>query len=280
MFFTPHIADARKARWEDPTLTWGLVPTMGYLHEGHLSLVRRARADNDRVAVSVFVNPTQFAPDEDLSTYPRDLEQDMRLLRAEGVDLAFVPSVAEMYGKGFQTTIVVQDVTKRLEGASRPSHFLGVATVVTKLLNIIQPTTAYFGQKDIQQTIVIRRMVADLNINSRIAVCPTMRESDGLAMSSRNAYLSSTERQAATVLYKALQTAKHALDRGERNGEHIRRVMRRLIHNERLARIDYVSLADIETLEELDMVETAAVASLAVFIGRTRLIDNLIWREL
>jgi len=268
------IAEARAVRRALPG-TWGFVPTMGYLHEGHLSLVRRARAENDRVAVSVFVNPTQFGPHEDYARYPRDLERDLRLLEPLGVDLVFVPSVEEMYPPGFQTWVIVEEVSRPLEGASRPGHFRGVATVVAKLFNILRPDRAYFGQKDAQQTVVIRRMVQDLNIPVEIMICPTVREPDGLAMSSRNTYLNPEERRAATVLFRALQAAKARYEAGERDAERLREAMREVIRAEPLARIDYVSVAHPETLQELERVEGPALLSLAVYIGTTRLIDNL-----
>ncbi len=269
------ITEARAIRRALPG-TWGFVPTMGYLHEGHLSLVRRARAENDHVAVSIFVNPTQFGPHEDYNRYPRDLERDLRLLEPLGVDLVFAPPVEEMYPPGFQTWVVVEEVTRPLEGAARPGHFRGVATVVTKLFNIIQPDRAYFGQKDAQQAVVIRRMVQDLNIPVEIVVCPTVREPDGLAMSSRNTYLSPEERRAATVLFRALQAAKARYEQGERDAERLRAIMREVIQAEPLARLDYVSVADPETLQELSRVEDRALLSLAVYIGKTRLIDNIL----
>ncbi len=275
MLVTDSIAEVRRARWADPALSWGLVPTMGYLHEGHLSLVRRARAENDRVAVSIYVNPTQFAPTEDLATYPRDLQRDLSLLEAEGADLVFTPSDAGMYPPGYQTYVTVEEVTRPLEGASRPTHFRGVTTIVAKLFNIFQPARAYFGQKDAQQTVVIRRMVEDLNFNLQVVICPIVREADGLAMSSRNAYLSPAERAAATVLYRALSAAKAAFEAGERDGDALRRLMEETVAAEPLARLDYASVADPNTLAELARVEDAALFSMAVFIGKTRLIDNM-----
>ncbi len=272
------IAEARAIRRALPG-AWGFVPTMGYLHEGHLSLVRRARAENNHVAVSIFVNPTQFGPHEDYDRYPRDLERDLRLLEPLGVDLVFAPSVEEMYPPGFQTWVIVEEVSRPLEGAARPGHFRGVATIVAKLLNIIQPDRAYFGQKDAQQAVVIRRMVRDLNIPVEIVVCPTVREPDGLAMSSRNTYLSPEERRAATVLFRALQTAKAYYEQGERDAERLREAMRTVIQAEPLARLDYVSVADPETLQELSRVEGRALLSLAVYIGKTRLIDNILLPE-
>jgi pantoate--beta-alanine ligase len=276
MIVTEDIAEVRAVRWADGSLSWGLVPTMGYLHEGHLSLVRWARAENDRLAVTIFVNPTQFSPQEDFAAYPRDLERDLASLKQEGVDLVFTPSNEVIYPPDFQTYVIVEEVTRPLEGAARPTHFRGVATVVAKLFNIVQPTRAYFGQKDAQQTVVIQRMVTDLNFNLEIIVCPTVREADGLALSSRNAYLSTEQRSAATVLYRALSAAKTAFEAGERNGDVLRQLMQDTIAAEPLARLDYVSVAHPTTLAELQMVERKALFSLAVFFGRTRLIDNML----
>ena len=255
--------------------TVGFVPTMGYLHEGHLALVKQAKIENSAVVVSIYVNPTQFGPREDLGAYPRDLDRDIELLRKEGTDVVFVPPDDEMYPSEFSSWVDVEKVTERLEGASRPGHFRGVATVVAKLFNIVQPTRAYFGQKDAQQVVVIKRMAADLNMNLEVVVVPTVRESDGLAMSSRNIYLSPKERQAATILLKALTLAQRLWWSGDRDTEKIRRQMTALIQKEPLAQIDYVSIADAETLEELNSLDRPAVASLAVRIGKTRLIDNM-----
>ncbi len=254
-----------------------LVPTMGYLHEGHLSLVRRARAECDHVAVSIFVNPTQFGPNEDYGTYPRDTRRDLELLRAEGVDLVFMPDAAEIYPPDFSTSIDVEKVTAPLEGAARPGFFRGVATVVCKLFNIVQPNRAYFGQKDAQQAVVVRKMVRDLNFPVTIVVCPTIREPDGLALSSRNAYLGPEEQQAARILYKALTAARHEFDAGERDGKVLRRTMRQVLSSEPLAHPDYVSAADPDTLQELDQVgERGVLLSLAVRVGPARLIDNVL----
>lgn len=276
MKVTESIEEAREMCKQEVNRTWGLVPTMGYLHEGHLSLVRRARAQNDRVAVSIYVNPTQFAPHEDLDSYPRDLAKDLALLEAEGVDLVFTPSDNTMYPPGFQTYVTVSDVSRVLEGSSRPTHFQGVTTIVAKLFNILQPTRAYFGQKDAQQTVVLRRMVKDLNFDIDMVICPIVREPDGLAQSSRNKYLTAEERAGADVLYRALQAAKAAYENGERNGEELRRLMLDLIALEPLATADYVSAADPETLEELDEISSGVLFSMAVFFGKTRLIDNLL----
>ena len=255
--------------------TVGFVPTMGYLHEGHLALVKRARVENSTVIVSIYVNPTQFGPREDFGSYPRDLDRDLELLQKGGADIVFVPSDDEMYPPGFSSWVDVERVTERLEGAFRTGHFRGVATVVAKLFNIVQPSKAYFGQKDVQQVVVIRRMVVDLNMGIEIVVVPTVRESDGLAMSSRNIYLSPKERQAATILFKALTLARRLWRGGEKEAEKLRRQMISLIQKEPLAQIDYVSIADAETLEELNLLDRPAVASLAVRIGKTRLIDNM-----
>jgi pantoate--beta-alanine ligase len=275
MFVTEKISEARQQRQTQPDVSWGLVPTMGFLHEGHLSLIRRAKADNERVAVTIYVNPTQFGPQDDFDSYPRDLERDLAILREEGVDLAFTPTDDEMYPAGFETAVIVQYLTNRLEGAARPKHFQGVTTVVAKLFNIIQPHRAYFGQKDAQQAIVLNQMVRDLNYNLEMIVCPTVREADGLALSSRNKYLNPAERQAATILYRALQAAKASYDAGERRGQPLRRIMLETIEAEPLARMEYVSVADPRTLFELDDISGEAMLSLAVRIGRVRLIDNI-----
>ena len=276
MIVTDNIAQVRAVRWADRSLSWGLAPTMGYLHEGHLSLVRRARAENDRVAATIYVNPTQFAPTEDFAAYPRDLGRDLALLEQAGADLVFTPSNEIMYPPEFQTYVTVEKVSQPLEGAARPAHFRGVATVVAKLFNIFQPARAYFGQKDAQQTVVIRRLAADLNFNLDIIICPTAREADGLAMSSRNVYLSAGQRAAATVLYRALLAARAAFETGERRGDRLRQLLREVITAEPLARLDYVSVAHPTTLAELPLVEDEALFSLAVFFGPTRLIDNLL----
>jgi pantoate--beta-alanine ligase len=255
--------------------TVGFVPTMGYLHEGHLALVKRAKVENSAVIVSIYVNPTQFGPREDFGAYPRDLNRDLELLRGEGADIIFVPSDEEMYPPIFNSWVDVEKVTERLEGAARPGHFRGVATVVVKLFNIVQPARAYFGQKDAQQVMVIKRMVADLNMEVEVVVVPTVRESDGLAMSSRNIYLGPKERQAATILFRALTLARQLRQGGEKDAGKIRWQMTTLIQKEPLAQINYVSIADAETLEELNLLDRPAVAALAVRIGKTRLIDNL-----
>jgi pantoate--beta-alanine ligase len=254
----------------------GLVPTMGYLHEGHLSLVRRAREDCEHVIVSIFVNPTQFGPSEDLAKYPRDLERDLSLLEPLGTHLGWMPTAEMMYPDGFQTWVDVEAMTRPLEGAMRPGHFRGVATVVAKLFNAVQPHKAYFGQKDAQQAAVIRQMTRDLNFPIEIVVCPIVREPDGLAMSSRNVYLDPEQRKAATVLYRSLTAAKEAYDQGERDAETLRRKMKEVLASEPLAQVQYVSCADYDTLEELDTLQGKALLSMAVFVGKTRMIDNFV----
>jgi pantoate--beta-alanine ligase len=254
----------------------GLVPTMGFLHEGHLSLVRRARAECQSVVVSIFVNPTQFGPNEDLDAYPRDIPHDLALLEAEGVDLVWSPTSDVMYPPDYQTTITVTEVTQPLEGARRPGHFAGVATVVAKLFNGVQPHMAYFGQKDAQQAVVIQQMARDLNFPLEVVICPIVRESDGLAMSSRNIYLNAAERQAATVLYHALSRAQKAFANGQQDAEDLRQLMTATIHAEPLARLQYVSCANPTTLAELSGLVDQALLSMAVYVGKTRLIDNLI----
>ncbi len=269
------IAEARRLREGFPGPV-GLVPTMGYLHDGHLALIRRARAENSLMVVSVFVNPAQFGPQEDFKTYPRDIERDLEILARENTDIVFLPSVEEMYPPGFDGWVDMGRIAQRLEGASRPGHFRGVATVVAKLFNIVQPTRAYFGQKDAQQTIVIKKMVAYLNMNLKIITVPTVREGDGLAISSRNAYLNPEERQAATVLYRSLCLSQRLWAEGEKEAGEIREQMTALIQSEPLASIDYVSITEPETLEEMVVVKAPTLASLAVRIGKTRLIDNVV----
>lgn len=253
----------------------GLVPTMGFLHQGHMALVRHARAENASVVVSIFVNPTQFAPHEDYATYPRDMESDLSKLEGAGVDLVFSPSVEEMFPVGFDTHVDVGSIASRLEGAHRPGHFRGVATVVATLLAVVRPDRAYVGQKDAQQCLVVKRLNADLNLGAEIVVVPTVRESDGLAISSRNIYLGPEERRAALSLYRSLSLARSLWERGNRDAEEVRRQMRSLIEENPQAHIDYVSIADAETLEELNRIEHPALVSLAVRIGKARLIDNI-----
>ncbi len=270
------IAEMKRLRL-DLTGPVGFVPTMGYLHEGHLALVKQAKTENTSAVVSIFVNPTQFGPREDFTGYPRDTRRDLAMLEKIKTDVVFMPSAAEMYPPHFNSWVEVSKITERLEGAVRPGHFRGVATVVAKLFNIVQPTKAYFGQKDAQQVAVIEKMVTDLNMNLEVVTCPTVREPDGLAMSSRNTYLSPAERRAATVLYQSLKLAQELYARGETNAQHLRQAMTDLIKKEPLAeKIDYISIADATTLEELDKVKPPALISLAVKIGKPRLIDNLV----
>ncbi|MFH2104470.1 MAG: pantoate--beta-alanine ligase [Chloroflexota bacterium] len=257
----------------------GFVPTMGYLHAGHLSLVQRARQECASVVVSIFVNPAQFGPNEDLDKYPRNLSRDLEMLAGAGVDLIWTPTAEVMYPSDFQTWVTVEGLSQPLEGTVRPDHFRGVATVVTKLFNAVQPQKAYFGQKDAQQVAVIRRMSRDLNFPVEIIVCPTVREPDGLALSSRNTYLSPDERAAATILFRALSAAEAAFKNGERNADAIRGVMLEILQAEPLAQAQYVSCADYDTLDELKMIRGRALLSMAVFLGKTRLIDNRILEE-
>ena len=254
----------------------GFVPTMGYLHEGHLELVRIARRENPLAAVSIFINPTQFAPNEDFKAYPRDLDRDLSLLEGVKTDIVFIPESKDMYADGYNTWVDVQGITAKLEGQSRPTHFRGVSTVCNKLFNIVQPHKAYFGQKDAQQALVIQKMVADLNMNLEVVVCPTIREKDGLAMSSRNTYLTESERISATVLNKSLCLAEEMFATGERDARIIRKAMIELISQEAAAKIDYVSIADMQTLDEIATIEGKALVSLAVRLGKPRLIDNII----
>jgi pantoate--beta-alanine ligase len=264
---------AQRASWARPI---GVVPTMGYLHQGHIELARRARRDNATVVVTLFVNPTQFGPTEDFGRYPRAFEKDLDMLRAEGVDAVFAPSPAVMYPPGFSTWVDVEEVTSRLEGASRPGHFRGVATVCNKLFNIVDADRAYFGQKDGQQVAVIIRMVRDLNMNLEIVVVPTVREADGLAMSSRNSYLNAEERAAAVVLYRALTAAREMRRDGCVEAAAVLRTMGEVIGAEPLAHLDYADVVDPESFRKLESLETPGLAVLAVRIGATRLIDNML----
>ena len=256
--------------------TIGFVPTMGYLHQGHLSLIRQAKKDNDICAVSIFVNPIQFGPKEDYRKYPRDLERDSILAQSAGCDVIFCPKAKDMYPEDYYTYINVEKLTKTLCGASRPGHFRGVATVVAKLFNIVQPDIAYFGQKDYQQALIIKKMAGDLNMPLKIKAMPIIRESDGLAMSSRNTYLNTKERNEAAVLYQSLLKAKDMIRQGERDAGRIISVVKEMIQKKKSARIDYVAIADAETLGPLKYVKGKSVIALAVWIGRTRLIDNII----
>jgi len=261
-----------EARLEGRTV--GFVPTMGYLHEGHLGLVRRAREDSDIVVISIFVNPTQFGPSEDLQKYPRDFERDRALAEKEGVDVIFYPSVEDMYPENFTTIVEETSLSKRLCGESRPTHFRGVTTVVLKLLNIVQPHTAYFGQKDAQQALIIKRMVRDLNVPVAIVVCPIVRGPDGLAMSTRNNYLTPEERKRAIVLSQALQAAKKKVDEGERDSRVLKEEISKIIEP-KVSKICYITISDIKTLEEVEKISGTVLIALAVYIGSTRLIDNI-----
>ena len=254
----------------------GLVPTMGYLHDGHLSLVEASKGRDDLTVVSIFVNPTQFGPTEDFSRYPRDETRDLALLEHAGVDADYLPTPGEMYPGGYQTYVSVSEVSLPLEGAARPGHFVGVATVVLKLFNAIEPDRAYFGRKDAQQLRVIRRMVRDLDVPAEIVGCAIVREPDGLAMSSRNVYLSDLERKAAPVIYRSLEEAGHRFEAGVRDATALREMVRRLIVGEALCEVEYVSLADDDSLRELDgAVEGPAVLSVVARFGKTRLLDNI-----
>src|SRR5881275_2835153 len=267
---------ARKAR-RDRDKSIGLVPTMGALHEGHLSLVREARRMCDVVVVSIFVNPTQFAPGEDFERYPRDLTKDTTILADYNVDYIFAPTAEEIYPKGFSTYVTVEGISDQLEGAARPGHFRGVATVLTVLFNIVRPDFAFFGQKDAQQTLVVRRLVRDLAFDTEIVVLPTIREESGLALSSRNAYLSGEDRRAATILYRALSRAEAAYLSGERSARKLAEGVRAEIEGEPRARLEYVSVTDADTLERLDKLDDRPVLiSVAARIGQTRLIDNIL----
>jgi pantoate--beta-alanine ligase len=252
----------------------GLVPTMGYLHDGHMSLARRARADNATVSASIFVNPTQFAPNEDLAAYPRDMDGDLAKLEEAGVDLVFAPAPQEVYPAGFDTRVDVGEIAAKLEGASRPDHFRGVATVVCKLLTIVRPDKVYFGQKDAQQCLVIKRLNADLNLGAEVVVIPTIRDSDGLALSSRNAYLRDGDRESALTLSRSLNLAREMHQSEILNAKKISAQMRNLIESEPRTSVDYISISDAETLDELDIIDRPALVSLAVRIGDVRLIDN------
>jgi pantoate--beta-alanine ligase len=275
MHITENLPELRAIR-KSFSGVFGLVPTMGALHSGHASLVRRAREECEHVGASIFVNPAQFGPNEDLSKYPRTLQNDLSMLKELGVDVVWTPTPAIMYPSGFQTWVAVDNVSKPLEGASRPGHFRGVSTVVAKLFNAFTPDRAYFGQKDAQQAAVLKRMALDLNFPIELIICPTVREADGLAMSSRNAYLNEAERRAATVLYRALCAAKEQFIGGERNAGNLRNTMSSIIEGEPLASPQYISAADPESLEELQQIGSGVLLSLAVRIGSTRLIDNVL----
>lgn len=266
-------------QWHKEGLRVGLVPTMGYLHEGHKSLIDKAVEENDRVVVSVFVNPIQFGPKEDLATYPRDFDSDTSLCEKAGANLIFHPEVENMYAEDFCTYIDMDGLTKGLCGKTRPTHFRGVCTVVGKLFNIVQPDRAYFGEKDAQQLAVIRRMVRDLNFNLEVVGCPIIREEDGLAKSSRNTYLSEEERKAATILHIALEKGKSMICDGEKEAKKVKEVIQKTIESEPLAKVDYVDIVNADTIEEMTKLEGPVLTAVAVYIGKTRLIDNFIVRK-
>lgn len=262
--------------WRKEGQTVGFVPTMGYLHEGHMSLIDAA-GENDKVVVSIFVNPMQFGPNEDLASYPRDLDHDAAMCEAHGVDLIFHPTPEEMYGENFYSYVDMNVLTQELCGLSRPVHFRGVCTVVTKLFNIVTPDKAYFGQKDAQQLAIIKRMVKDLNMPLQIVGCPIVREEDGLAKSSRNTYLSAEERKAALVLSRAIFLGKEMVEKGERDAKKVKAAMTEEIEKEPLAKIDYVKVVDLETMQQVEMVQGGILTAIAVYIGKTRLIDNFMF---
>ena len=264
-------------QWKAEGLTVGLVPTMGYLHEGHESLIKRAVAECDRVMVSVFLNPIQFAPNEDLATYPRDFAADTVLIENAGADLVFHPEPSELYAPDACTFVNVEGITSELCGKTRPTHFRGVCTVVSKLMNISQADRAYFGQKDAQQLAVVRRMVRDLNMNVEVVGCPIVREEDGLAKSSRNTYLSPAEREAALVLSRAVREGQRLMEEGERDAKTILSAMRAIIEAEPLARIDYVEMVSWDGIKPVDVADSSVLVAMAVYIGKTRLIDNFIF---
>ncbi|MCX8130224.1 MAG: pantoate--beta-alanine ligase [Clostridia bacterium] len=254
----------------------GLVPTMGYLHEGHTSLIKASKHDNDFTVLSIYVNPTQFGVNEDFSKYPRDMDRDSKIAEEAGVDVIFAPSDKEMYPEDYKSYVTVEGITEKLCGKSRPGHFKGVTTVVAKLFNIVEPDNAYFGQKDAQQVIVVKKMVKDLNMNLKIVICPIIREQDGLAMSSRNVYLGKEERKAALVLSRSLVEVEGIIKDGERSGEKVIEYLKSRIMSEKIANVDYISVVDAESLEEVNTIKKKTLIALAVKFGNTRLIDNVI----
>ena len=272
------VEDVRKTvkEWKKEGLSVGLVPTMGYLHEGHQSLIKKAREDNDRVLVSVFVNPMQFGENEDFDSYPRDIERDSEICEKSGVDVIFNPEIAEMYDEFFSSFVNMDTLPNGLCGKSRPIHFKGVCTVVCKLFNIVSPDRAYFGQKDAQQLAIIKRMVSDLNFDIQIIGCPIVREADGLAKSSRNTYLSDEERNAAVVLSRSLKIGKELINNGEKSAEKVIFAIKNEINKEELAKIDYVEIVDMNRLQSVDNIDDPILVAIAVYIGKTRLIDNFI----
>jgi len=276
MKVTQHLSEIRSVRWRDPNATWGFVPTMGALHQGHISLIRRARDENDNVAVSIFINPIQFNDTDDFKAYPIVLDEDLDLLLKEKVDLVWTPLTADIYPPDYQTYVQVEKISKPLEGKTRPGHFKGVTTIVTILFNTFQPHRAYFGQKDAQQLLVIKQMTIDLKLNLEIVSCPTVREKDGLAISSRNRNLSEAARKQAVCLFEALSIAKININDGEQNAEKVKAAMKTYIHNFPLAKIDYISIADPSSLAEVESIAGHILISMAVYIEGIRLIDNMI----
>lgn len=281
MIYSTAINETREIvkEWYRKGLSIGFIPTMGYLHQGHLSLIERARKENDRVIVSIFVNPTQFGPNEDYEKYPRDIESDLKMCRNAGTDLVFAPEVLEMYPVPNLAYVDIKELGNGLCGASRPGHFRGVCTIVSKLFNIVKPSKAYFGEKDIQQLTIIKRMVQDLNFDIDIVPCPIVRENDGLAMSSRNTYLSDEERKAALAISRSLNHARDAMNKGERDAENIKSIVVGKLSREPLISIDYVEVVDALTLIPAKSIKGKVIVAIAAFAGKTRLIDNLIYCE-
>jgi len=276
MKVTSNLSEIRSLRWHDPNSTWGLVPTMGALHSGHISLIKRAREENENVAVSIFVNPIQFNNPDDLKEYPVILDKDLEILKKEKIDLVWTPDNIDIYPPAFQTYVQVEDISTPLEGDTRPGHFKGVATIVAILFNVFQPHRAYFGQKDAQQLLLIRQMTNDLKFNLDVVPCPTIREDDGLAISSRNRHLNNAGRKQAVCLFRALSEAKESIDSGNTNAKNIITSMQEIIDSYSLARIEYISVANPSTLTEVDTITGSTLISLAVFIEKIRLIDNII----
>jgi pantoate--beta-alanine ligase len=272
-----NIAKIRKLRWQNPHLTWGFVPTMGALHEGHLSLIRAAKKENDRVAVSIFVNPTQFAPHEDLAKYPKQLAKDLALLKKEKVDLVWTPSSAEIYPEDYETFVSLEKSAKKIEGHFRPSHFQGVTTIVTKLFNVIQPHIAYFGQKDAQQAYIIQKMVKDLNFDITIRILPIIRENNGLALSSRNQYLTPAQKTQAALIYQSLQKAKALFDKGQTDANILQKTIQETLNT--TFKIDYVKIVETANFNEAKTIKNKAYILIAAHLGNVRLIDNIILKN-
>jgi pantoate--beta-alanine ligase len=276
MNITHELNELRRYRWQDSESSWGLVPTMGALHQGHVSLIKQARAENENVGVSIFINPIQFNSPIDLTSYPVSIDHDLQILENEDVDLVWIPNQKDIYPSDFQSYVEVENISRILEGKSRPGHFRGVTTIVAILFNVFQPDKAYFGQKDAQQLFVIKRMVQDLKFNLQIITCPTVRDNDGLAISSRNQNLSSEGRKQARCLFEALSYSKKAIEKGERITSELIKNMQKIIDEFTLAKVDYLSIADPETLNEVEKIQKRCLISLAVFVDNVRLIDNMI----